>query len=71
MGELQSALDALATDDVRSLGPRQQLDRITELLEAKNRLDAQLACSVRAAELEQAPEDDGLKSMQSWLRGHG
>jgi hypothetical protein len=26
---------------------------------------------VRAAELQQAPEDDGLKSMQSWLRGHG
>jgi hypothetical protein len=71
MGELQSALDALATDDVRSLGPRQQLDRITELLEARNRLDAQLARAVRAAELQQAPEDDGLKSMQSWLRGHG
>ena len=26
---------------------------------------------MRAAELQQAPEDDGLKSMQSWLRGHG
>jgi hypothetical protein len=49
MGELQSALDALAADDVRSLAPRQQLDRITELLEAKNRLDAQLARAVRAA----------------------
>ena len=71
MGELRSALDALAVDDVRSLAPRQQLDRITELLEAKNRLDAQLARAVRAAELQQAPEDDGLKSMQSWLRGHG
>ena len=71
MGELQSALDALAADDVRRLAPRQQLDRITELLEARNRLDAQLARSVRAAELQQAPEDDGLKSMQSWLRGHG
>jgi Domain of unknown function (DUF222) len=71
MGELQSALDALAADDVRSLAPRQQLDRITEILEARNRLDAQLARSVRAAELQQAPEDDGLKSMQSWLRGHG
>jgi hypothetical protein len=71
MGELQSALDALAADDVRRLAPRQQLDRIAELLEAKNRLDAQLARSVRAAELQQAAEDDGLKSMKSWLRGHG
>src|SRR5436190_1536123 len=71
MGELRSALDALAADDVHSLAPRQQLDRIAEILEARNRLDAQLARSVRAAELQQAPEDDGLKSMRSWLRGHG
>jgi hypothetical protein len=71
MGELQSALDALAADDVSSLVPRQQLDEITRLLEARNRLDAQLARRVRAAELQQAAEDDGMKSMQSWLRGHG
>ena len=71
MGELQSALDALAAEDVRSLPPRQQLDDIGQLLEARNRLDAQLARRVRAAELQQAPEDDGLKSMQSWLRGRG
>jgi hypothetical protein len=71
MGELQSALDALAADDVKGLVPRQQLDEIALLLEARNRLDAQLARRVRAAELQQAPEDDGLKSMNSWLRGHG
>jgi Domain of unknown function (DUF222) len=71
MGELQSALDALAAEDVHSLTPRQQLEGINEILEAKNRLDAQVARRVRAAELSQAPEEDGLKSMQSWLRGHG
>ena len=71
MGELQSALDALAADDVRALAPRQQLDEISALLEARNRIDAQLARRVRAAELQQAPEDDGMKSMQSWLRGRG
>ena len=71
MGELRSALDALAAEDIRGLAPRQQLDRITDMLEARNRLDAQLARAVRAAEVQQAPEDDGLKSMQSWLRGHG
>jgi hypothetical protein len=71
VSELRSALDALAADDVPGLAPRQQLDRITEILEARNRLDAQLARSVRAAELQQAPEDDGLTSMRSWLRGHG
>src|SRR3712207_2345662 len=71
MSELRSALDALASDDVRSLAPRQQLDRISLLLEARNRIDAELSRSVREAELQQAPEDDGLKSMHSWLRGHG
>ena len=71
MSELRSALDALASDDIRGLSPREQLDRIRELLEAKNRIDAQLARSVRAAELQQASEDDGQKSMRSWLRGHG
>jgi hypothetical protein len=71
MGELQSALDALAHEDVHSLTPRQKLDGIRDMLEAKNRLDAQVARWVRAAEIEQAPEEDGLKSMQSWLRGHG
>jgi hypothetical protein len=71
MGELQSALDTSATEDVDSLTPRQKLDRISEMLRAKNRLDAEVARWVRAAENEQAPEEDGLASMQSWLRGHG
>ncbi len=71
MGELQSAVDALAAQDVHDMAPRQQLDAIRELLEARNRIDAQLARRVRGAELGQAPEDDGQKSMRSWLRGHG
>ena len=71
MSELRSALDALAADDVQTVTPRQQLERITELLEAKNRIEAQLARSVRAADLQRASEDDGQKSMRSWLRGHG
>src|SRR5215213_10832317 len=71
MGELQSALDALAAEDVHALAPRRQLDGIVEMLEARNRMDAQLARWVRAAELQQASEDDGSKSMQSWLRGRG
>ncbi|MCZ2860019.1 HNH endonuclease signature motif containing protein [Blastococcus sp. VKM Ac-2987] len=71
MSELRSALDALAADDVSELGRREQLDGIAELLEARNRIDAQLARRVRAAELQQASEDDGLRSMRSWLRGHG
>lgn len=71
MGELRSALDALAAEDVQGLTPRQQLAGITELLEARNRIDAQLSRRVRAAETQQAAEDDGQKTMRSWLRGHG
>jgi hypothetical protein len=71
MSELQSALDALAADDVHSLTARQQLDEITQLLEARNRIDAQLARRVRAADVQQAPEDDGRKTMRSWLRDLG
>jgi hypothetical protein len=71
MGELRSALDALAAEEVRGVPARRQLEEIAALLEARNRIDAQLARRVRAAELQQAPEDDGKKTMRSWLRGHG
>ncbi len=46
------------------------LDDVAELVAERNRLDAALARLVRAAELSQAPERDGQKSMASWLRGH-
>src|SRR4051794_7208989 len=40
------------------------------LLRARNRIDAELGRTARRAELAQAPEYDGKKSMASWLRGH-
>ncbi len=46
------------------------LDDVAVLIAERNRIDARLARSVRAAELSQAPERDGLTSMASWLRGH-
>jgi hypothetical protein len=46
------------------------LDDVAALIAERNRIDALLARRVRAAELSQAPERDGLKSMASWLRGH-
>jgi hypothetical protein len=46
------------------------LTRIRELVAAQNRLAAELARTVRRAELGQACEHDGLRSMASWLRGH-
>ncbi len=46
------------------------LDDVAALVAERNRLDAALARAVRAAEVSQAPERDGLRSMASWLRGH-
>jgi hypothetical protein len=71
VGELNSALDALASDDLHALGSAALLDRTAELVRAANRIAAELARTVRVADLTQAPEHDGMKSMQSWLRGHG
>jgi hypothetical protein len=71
VGELSSALDGLAADDLHAAFPPQLLDRLRGLLAAQNRLAAEITRTVRECELTQAPENDGLKSMPSWLRGHG
>src|SRR3954463_4193299 len=65
-----SALDGLAADDLHGLPAAELLDRVAELVRARNRIDAELARTVRRAELTQAAEHDGLKAMASWLRGH-
>src|SRR3954453_10662205 len=70
VGELQSGLDSLAGDDLHAMTAPELLDRTAVLVAARNRIDAELARTVRRAELAQAPEHDGLKTMQSWLRGH-
>src|SRR4051794_23784613 len=56
-----SALDGLAADDLHRLPSAELLDRVAELVRARNRIDAELARTVRRAELAQAPEHDGLK----------
>src|SRR3954469_11977834 len=65
-----SALDGLAADDLFGMSAAGLLDRTAELVRARNRIDAELARTVRRAELAQAAEHDGLKTMASWLRGH-
>ena len=70
MGELQSALDALAAEDLHALGQGAVLNPTALLVVARNRLDAELTRTVRHAECTQAVEHDGLKSMRSWLIGH-
>ncbi|MFP5372041.1 MAG: DUF222 domain-containing protein [Actinomycetes bacterium] len=71
MGELSSALDELAADDLHAMFAPQLLERTALLLSAANRIMAELTRTVRAADTTQASEHDGLKTMASWLRGHG
>ncbi|MGZ4643349.1 MAG: DUF222 domain-containing protein, partial [Blastococcus sp.] len=70
MGELLSVLDALAADDLHALFGPPLLDRTQMLLQARNRIDAELTRTVREADVVQAAEHDGLKTMASWLTGH-
>src|SRR3954447_4143799 len=65
-----SAPDGLAAEDLFGLSAAGLLDRTAVLVAARNRIDAELARTVRRAELAQAAEHDGLKTMASWLRGH-
>ena len=66
-----TALDALAAEDLTPLFGPALLDRLRPLLAAQNRLAAEVARTVREAEVSGAAEVDGLKTMASWLRGHG
>jgi hypothetical protein len=70
VGELASALDALAAEDLDDLSAGEQLDRIRGLVAAQNKLAAVLTRAVRTADLAQAVEHDGQTSMKSWLRTH-
>jgi hypothetical protein len=70
VGELESALDALAAEDLHGMAASQHVERTARLVRARNRLDAELTRGVRAADVAQAAEHDGLKTMKSWLRGH-
>jgi hypothetical protein len=71
LAELEAVLDRLADEDLKGMSGPQVLERTGRLLRARDRLEAQLARSVREGALTQAPETDGQASMQSWLRGLG
>src|SRR3712207_7160677 len=70
MGELQSAIDVLAAEELKPMFGPQLLERLRPLLVLQNRIAAEVTRTVRECELTGAAEHDGLKTMQSWLRGH-
>ncbi len=71
MDELLAGLDALAAEDLTPLFGPALLERLRPLLVAQHRLAAEVARTVREAEVYGAAEVDGLATMASWLRGHG
>jgi hypothetical protein len=70
MSELRSVLDSFAGDDLHGFSAGEVLERVALLVAVQNRVAAQLTRAVRHAEVTQAAEHDGLKSMRSWLVGH-
>src|SRR3712207_5154685 len=70
VGGVVAWLQVLADDDRHGLDDGALLDRTAELVRERNRIDAELARTVRVADARQACEHDGLKTMPSWLRNH-
>nr|WP_221203489.1 HNH endonuclease signature motif containing protein [Modestobacter versicolor] len=67
---MRSVLDALAGDELHGLSDGEVLERVALLVAVGNRVAAELTRTVRHAEVRQAAERDGLKSMRSWLIEH-
>ncbi|SDE68889.1 protein of unknown function [Blastococcus fimeti] len=70
MACLVGALVALGGEVLTSSFGPVVIERTGALVVARNRLDAEVARTVREGELTQAWEHDGKASMTSWLRGH-
>jgi hypothetical protein len=71
MSGATSVLDGVeGVADQHPVAAADLLDRTRELVALRNRIDAELVRTARAADLADAPNRDGLVSMASWLRGH-
>ncbi|SDF08476.1 HNH endonuclease [Blastococcus fimeti] len=70
MACLAGALEALGGEVLTSSFGPAVIERTGALVVARNRLDAEVARTVREGELTQAAEHDGKATMASWLRGH-
>src|SRR4051794_36195194 len=57
-------------EELHALAGPELLDGIRDLVAERNRIDAALARRVRVADSTQAFAGDGMKTAQSWLRGH-
>ncbi|NYJ04684.1 HNH endonuclease [Petropleomorpha daqingensis] len=61
----------MSSDDLHALSGPELLDRTRALVAERNRIDAELARTVRVADSKQGFAADGQATAASWLRGHG
>src|SRR4051794_5369212 len=59
-----------SNDELFAMSGPALLDRTRDLIAEQNRIDAELTRTVRIADSQQAFAGDGMKTAQSWLRGH-
>ena len=59
-----------SNDELHALSGPELLERTRELVAERNRIDAELARTVRVADSQQAFAADGMKSATSWLKGN-
>src|SRR3954469_18584909 len=71
MGELTSALDALAADDLHAMFGPQLLERLGTLLRIQNRIAAEITRTVRERGGPDGAGGDGRKTTAPGRRGHG
>src|SRR3954449_5426428 len=67
---MRSSSEPVDVEELHALSGRELLDRTRDVVEVINRAQAELARTVRVAESKQAFAADGMKTAQSWLRGH-
>jgi hypothetical protein len=60
----------MSSDDLHALTGPQLRDRTRDLVEQRNRIDAELARTVRVADRKRVFAGDGQATAASWLRGH-
>src|SRR3954451_444725 len=60
----------MSSDDLHALSGPQLRDGTRDLVEQRNRIDAELARTVRVADSKRAFAGDGQATAASWLRGH-
>ena len=62
--------NSVDAEELHALSGPALLDRTRDLVEQRDRIDAELARTVRVADSKRAFAHDGQKTAASWLRGH-